>query len=271
MIGSGGGQIKVRRVSNMMRQLVWVAIAGLLLACDKKAPDQIPDTAASPLTQEDTVPDKPWPPLREDNKPLSLAPDLLASNYFVVLDGSGSMSQRGCSGSNSKMNVAKKSLAEFAKVVHPDANLGLLVFSRHGVEEVLPLGTQNRDNFVNEVRRVIPGGGTPLKTSLEKGYETLTEQSRRQLGYGEYHLVVVTDGEANSGEDPTEIVKTIIQDSPVLVHTIGFCINDRHSLNQPGRTLYKAANNPKALSQGLQAVLAEAPTFTVGEFKAETP
>ena len=37
--------------------------------------------------------------------------------------------------------------------------------------------------------------------------------------------------------------------------------------NQAGRTIYKAADNPGALQQGLADVLAEAPQFSVQKFK----
>jgi Ca-activated chloride channel family protein len=52
----------------------------------------------------------------------------------------------------------------------------------------------------------------------------------------------------------------------VVVHTVGFCIDEDHVLNQPGRTYYTAASNPDELRQGLQAVLAEAPNFDATKF-----
>jgi len=52
-----------------------------------------------------------------------------------------------------------------------------------------------------------------------------------------------------------------------VLHTIGFCIDSKHTLNQAGRTIYTAANNPEALRQGLSNVLAEAPQFSVTKFK----
>jgi hypothetical protein len=52
----------------------------------------------------------------------------------------------------------------------------------------------------------------------------------------------------------------------VNIHTIGFCLNQSHALNIPGKTLYKAADNPEALAEGLESVLAEAPDFNVDSF-----
>ena len=86
-------------------------------------------------------------------------------------------------------------------------------------------------------------------------------------GGGTRHLVVVTDGHADQGEDPTPIVNRMLKESPVVLQTIGFCIGSKHSLNQAGRTIYRAADNVEDLRQGLADVLAEAPKFTVTEFK----
>ena len=111
-----------------------------------------------------------------------------------------------------------------------------------------------------------PDQGTPLKTAIAQGYGALEEQAQRQLGYGEYHLVIVTDGAANRGEEPDEVVEQILADSPVVIHTIGFCIGPDHVLNQEGRTIYRAASSTEELRQGLGEVVAEAPRFDVTEF-----
>lgn len=205
-----------------------------------------------------------WPPESDEATPL--AEDLLAANYYVVLDGSGSMEDGDCAGGKSKSDASKEALESFVAAIPPEANVGLLAFDQNGVRERLPLGAGNRERFVKEARATQPEGGTPLHKAIDMAYRSLVAQGRRQLGYGEYHLVVVTDGIASNGQDPTRIVDDIVRDSPVLVHTIGFCIGPDHSLNQPGRTLYREANNPQELRAGLQSVLAEAPRFDVTDF-----
>src|SRR5260221_4181454 len=207
----------------------------------------------------------PWPPATD--QAVAVSKDLFAKNYYVVLDASGSMKDQACSGSQSKMQAAKTALAAFAASVPGDANIGLQVFDQQGVNERLALGTGNRENFIRLVNTAEASGGTPLLDSVNQAYAKLTAQARRQLGYGEYHLVVVTDGEANSGQDPTPVIDRLLKESPVVLHTIGFCIGSTHSLNQSGRTLYKAADNPGALQHGLADVLAEAPQFSVQKFK----
>jgi len=206
-----------------------------------------------------------WP-FGEDESANIVSADLLTTNIYVVFDGSGSMDDAGCSGGQKKVRSAKRALIAFADSLPIDANLGMLAFDRTGITERVALRGRNRQLFKSSVEQVSPGGGTPLKFAIEEAYGRLTDQGKKQLGYGEYHLVVVTDGAASEGQDPTIIVSAVLKDSPVIVHTVGFCISENHSLNQPGRTLYRTANDAKSLQQGLQTVLAESPSFTTTEF-----
>jgi Ca-activated chloride channel family protein len=204
-----------------------------------------------------------WPPT---GKPDRIAQDLTARNFYVVLDGSGSMSERACMGDGRKMDQAKAALEVFSKSVPRNANLGLLVFDSRGVQERVRLATDNRPAFLREVGITAPSGGTPLRDALTLARQRLEDQARRQFGYGEYTLVVVTDGEASANQDPRPVVNDMLARSPVIIHTIGFCISPKHSLNQPGRTVYKAANDRAGLERGLEAALAEAPNFTADRF-----
>jgi Mg-chelatase subunit ChlD len=191
---------------------------------------------------------------------------LMKRNFYVVFDASGSMNERKCSGDERKIDVAKRALAGFVAQMPADANLGLLVFDNRGTRQLLPIGKIDRAALDRSVAAIFAGGATPLAESIELGYRALTARAVEQLGYGEYHLVVITDGEA-TGEDPRRVVDNLSAQSPVVLHTIGFCIGANHSLNQPGRTVYRAADSPQELAEGLSDVLAEAPEFKVVRFK----
>lgn len=228
-------------------------------------------TDAAPVPQPVAAADAPsaasgWPPLTDEN--IAPAADLAASNYYIVLDGSGSMRRSGCSADTNKITAALAALERFVGTVPADANLGLAVFDDKRLSERVPLATGNRPAFLAALRNVAVDGGTPLRSAIALGYGQLTAQAQRQLGYGEYHLVVVTDGNPDpSSEDPTAIVEEILTQSPVVLHTIGFCIGTDHVLNQPGRSYYMAANDPSQLDSGLSSVLAESPSFDVGSFE----
>jgi len=249
-----------------------ILVIVLLLTACKDAPPSVPSSRGeksfAPTTKLPAVPKPlalPWPPAPNGNT--VLAPNLLADNYYVVLDGSGSMLERQCSGNQSKIETAKTALKEFAASVPADANLGLLIFTNGQIQELVPLGSGNRQQLAEQVQSASAAGGTPLDDAISAGYAQLEQQAMRQLGYGRYVLVVVTDGQANPGHDPTEKVRWMLNNTPVELHTIGFCIGTDHSLNMPGRTVYKAADNPAALRQGLADVLAEAEAFDVSTFQ----
>ena len=212
-----------------------------------------------------TAANAPWPPPGKTDR---VAADLTARNFYVVFDGSGSMSERACQGDGRKIEQAKAALAVFAKAAPRNANIGLLVFDSKGISERVPLALDNRDEFMRQINAVQPSGGTPLAGSITQARQRLEEQARRQYGYGEYNLVVVTDGEASSGQDPRAAINDLLARSPIVVHTIGFCISANHSLNQKGRTVYRAANDRAEIERGLEAVLAESPKFTVDKFTA---
>jgi uncharacterized protein YegL len=259
-----GAPRRLFTLRNIVLLAVAVYVVALLLPGTKKSAGPANDAAAT-ATDTDTRSNAPahWPPAGDK---VELAPDLTSVNYYVVLDGSGSMSEQACGGGGSKIVQARAALARFAQLVPNKSNLGLLVFDTHGVHETLPLGTDNRARFVEQVAATRPSGSTPLRSALQLARSRLETQARRQLGYGEYHLVVVTDGEASANEDPTNVVNMALSQTPIVIHTIGFCIGERHSLNQPGRVLYQSASDLEGLNRGLAEVLAESPSFDVTTF-----
>lgn len=221
-----------------------------------------PTQPASPYYALRPADDK-WPTLESEN---TISGNLLAANYYIVLDGSGSMEGGLCAVNSTKMKVAKTAITQFAQQIPADANIALLAFDKGGASQRVALAVNNREQFFNQVNAMQSGGVTPLKSALTFAYQKLQKQAVTQLGYGEYHLVVVTDGIATANEVPDQIVQAILQESPVVIHSIGFCIDENHSLNQPGMSFYTAAGNAEELQKGLQAVLAESPDFNSEHF-----
>ena len=196
-----------------------------------------------------------------------LEQDLLRNNIYVLLDGSGSMNSRGCSGDMTKQVAAQRALARFATEVPADTNLGLAAFDkRGGISERLPLGVNNRGAFVSAVESVGADSGTPLGPAIELAGTRLAEQASRQLGYGEYTLLVVTDGRSDNQRKMEMAVESLLRKTPIKIHTIGFCIDNTHALNQPGLTVYRSAMNASELASSLSAVLAESESFVLDSF-----
>ncbi len=256
-----------------MKYIQTLALCLLVWACTKQAQSPKPDEAKKEA-REPVKPSEPklaaafsWPPNNQTE--LELVPDSQRTdkNFYVVLDGSGSMRERKCTENSSKSLVAIDALQRFIKEIPKNANLGLLIFDDLGISERVPLGKDNHPAFVAALQAMKVGGGTPLRSAISKGKDILERQALKQSGYGEYTMIIVTDGESERDENPASIVETLVKDTPIEIHTLGFCIGNEHSLNQPKRTSYKSADSLQELVSGLKDVLAESQTFQVQEFK----
>lgn len=218
------------------------------------APESVTEPAAP--TQEAVT----WPPL--PSEPVALAANLVATNYLVLLDTSGSMANSECSGQVSKFDAARAALKAFAGSLGENDQFALAVFTDDAARLVLPFGggASHRQRLGQALAKLAPGGATPLRGAIGFSFRALTEQAQRQVGYGTYRLVVITDG-YSTDKDPKEVAMDIVRRSPIEVHAIGFCIGGSHSLNVAGYTRYYTADNPRQLAEGLAAVRAEVESF----------
>jgi len=194
------------------------------------------------------------------DQPTDVDPILSRRNFLIVLDGSGSMADVDHSGGLPKLTAARNAIKAFIGKLRPDDNVGLCAFDSGGVSMRSSLSI-DRAGFNSALDAIRADSGTPLGPAINLGYASLQKQGARQLGYGEYYLVVVTDGEANEGVDPGRVVDKIVAESPVIISTVGFNIGQGHSLHRPGLTLYHDATNLKELNDGLESVLAESEAF----------
>lgn len=193
----------------------------------------------------------------------------LRRNFYFVFDGSGSMkdpppsSAQGDHSFPSKITGAKWAVNEFMKNVPNNVNLGLFVFDAHGEREVLPLGPNNRKEFLADINAVQAKGATPLGDAVSKGALALAKEYKQQLGYGEYKMIVITDGEAtdsiNSG-----IAKAMKFNIPI--YTIGFGIGPTHSLRKYSIS-YRSADSAKQVESALEEAAAELDVFDAPSFK----
>jgi hypothetical protein len=192
----------------------------------------------------------------------------LARNFYFIFDGSGSMGEkpdRKCRGDQrfpSKLAGAQWAVSEFLSKVPEEIHLGLYVFDDNGRREVVPVGKGNRQAFLAAIQGVQDGGGTPLAEAIALGTEKLVEQYKRQLGYGEYRLVVVTDGRADDIPEAADLAARY----GFPIYAIGLCIEEDHPLRRAAVS-YRAADNFGDLARGLEETLAELPSFDATEFE----
>jgi Ca-activated chloride channel homolog len=196
----------------------------------------------------------------------------LTRNFYFIVDGSGSMSEalnKQCQGDKrfgSRLEGAKWAVEQFIPLVPRDVNLGLWTFDANGNSERLPLGPESRAQFLTAVQKIKAGGRTPLTESIEQGVNRLVQQRDKQLGYGEFRLIVVTDGEATGRALPQAVAYARERRTPI--YTIGLCIGAQHELRQYSVS-YRAADSIEALRRGLEETLAETNVFDPQTFPGQ--
>jgi len=243
-----------------MRKLnyfILLLILSVAISCGKK------DEAAKVNTSDEgwlpkAAADETWPPPTITDEVEVDLKNTGAKNYYIIFDGSGSMA-------GEKIEIAKKAFIRFIKSITDKSNIGLTSFDASGFHERAPLGSP-KNKIIEEVNKIRAGGSTPLGGCIEIAYQKLGFQAKKQMGYGEYTLIILTDGQATDGSKMGEAVDLILKETPIAIHTIGLKIGTGHALNQPGRIYYKAAENSEELSKGLESVLAETENFTVTDF-----
>lgn len=212
---------------------------------------------------------------KADYQPIPIPDDVVGitdstRNFYIIMDGSGSMHDpldSDCSGDQTfktKMEGARWALLQFLESVPPDTNLGFYVFDNRGDREVVPLGSGNQQAIRSAINGIQEGGSTPLANAIAYATQQLISQYQKQLGYGEFRIIVVTDGIAK--QIPEAAVFAAQKGMPI--YTIGLCVEANHPLRQYSVS-YKAADNFQDLAQGLKETLAELETFDQEAFSGE--
>lgn len=237
-------------------------LAGLwfLVGCEAQVPPVSPPSYGE---ETDTAMVDPAAPASE---PVQLAENLLATNYLILLDNSGSMDSAECSNGRDKFSVAKEAIVSFVEALPRDSNVALMDFGHRGGNLLLPFASV--ETVRAEIAAAMPGRtggqGTPLKQSLWDATDYMSKQAERQLWYGTYRLVIVTDGASGDG-DPGSLAMEVVEKKPIEIHAIGFCLGEGHSLELPGYTAYYSAMDPASLGAALESVKAEVESFD-GDF-----
>jgi len=190
----------------------------------------------------------------------------LARNFYFLFDCSGSMEET-CSGKD-KIQGARQAMLRFLKNVPVDANTGLLAFgleNETGCKELLPLGKNTYVALEKALSPLEPTDGTPLGNALFIGTEKLVEQYKKQLGYGEYRLVVVTDGNASDMGHMVKACKNLTKFGFISLYSIGLCMDTDNSLKDFALSS-RDASNYQELEEALIETAAETDVFDASVF-----
>ncbi len=249
-----------------MRFAFILLIGCLLLGCGRAAPRPVPPIAGTPVDSQ-----PPAATMSNGRPEISLegANGVAATtrNLYFVFDGSGSMQDplaHSRQSKQTKIDGAKAAVDQFMQSLPNDVNLGLFIFDAHGTREVVPLGPNNRAAFLSAIHAVKAKEGTPLGESIIAATDALLKQYKQQLGYGEFRIIVVTDGKATGRVSINDAAQHAAA-MGIPIYTIGLDIAEGHELRNHS-VKYYAADSFEELRRGLQDAAAESESFDPQEF-----
>ncbi|MDQ0270259.1 VWA domain-containing protein [Cytobacillus purgationiresistens] len=114
---------------------------------------------------------------------------------MIVLDRSGSMDGQ-------KLELAKEAAARSVELLREEDTLGFIAFDDRPwvIVETGPL--KDKEDAVEKILSVTPGGGTEIFTSLEKAYSELEDLKLQRK-----HIILLTDGQSSGGGDYDAIIE----------------------------------------------------------------
>ena len=194
----------------------------------------------------------------------------LGAAVAILVDTSGSMSQKAPGDTRSKYVVAQEALEQMLTATEafiakrPDfpIKIGIYSFSSH-VRTLLPIQQYDRTAIRDALDRVPPpGGGTAIGEALRTARPDLY-----RAGTFRKYLLVVTDGENTSGRSPDDVARDIFRksDGAVQIYFVAFDTSPEKFafLKEVGGDVLAAGSGVelrRALDQVYQGkILAEAP------------
>lgn len=173
----------------------------------------------------------------------------------IVLDDSGSMN-KSMAGNEPKMVVAKRAINRVIETLPANTQLGILLMNGASAAKgwLVPLGPLDAGEASRRVSALAADGGTPLGASMKRGLDELLKL-RDERPYGDYRLLVVTDGEA-SDADVLKRNLPLIVSRGVVLDVIGVDMQADHSLAKRSHS-YRRANDAQSFEKALKEVFAE--------------
>ena len=178
-----------------------------------------------------------------------------SDSVVIVLDDSGSMN-RIMNGGVPRIEAAKKAIKAVLKQFPADTKLGILLLNgdRSKQHWAIPLEHLSVPQATRKMESVIAVGGTPLGDRMREGADALLQLRDKQI-YGNYRLLIVTDGEASDANLLALYLPDVLSRG-LMVDAIGVDMQQNHSLATRVHS-YRRADDGAALSKALQEVFAE--------------
>lgn len=190
---------------------------------------------------------------------IAAANDIVNENIVIVLDNSGSMD--GDFHGQTRMDAAKNALQLVIRQLPDSTNIGLVTINPVNFSDgtttnwIYPISKIDKDKLSNYIKVLYSNGGTPLGAYIKVGADALLELRKKQK-YGNYRLIVVTDGEAGDSQLLEKYVPDVMRRG-IRFDVIGVALSN-HTLSKKV-TSYRSADDQQSLVQAVKEVLAETP------------
>jgi len=179
--------------------------------------------------------------------------NIYADNIMIVFDASGSMGYAmSHTDKRPRLPIAQKALKQVLQKIPDNSNIGLFVFGDIRNDNPVQIGPKDLNTLNSAIDAIRTGGGTPLGSYMQRASNQLLEQRQKNLGYGRYKLLVVTDGEATDGDLMQRVAREVIKRN-LSLEVIGVAMSGNHTLSSTC-TVYRAANDEESLNRAMAAV-----------------
>ena len=185
----------------------------------------------------------------------SAAIGFAGDNVLIVLDDSGSMNEK-MAGGTRRIDAAKSAIVQVLRQFPDDTKLGLMLLNGDKSMQhwAIPLERLSVVQATRRVEAVKADGGTPLGERMREGADALLQLRDKQV-YGNYRLLIVTDGEANDKKQLESYLPDVLSRG-LMVDAIGVDMRQDHSLATRVHS-YRRADDATALSKAVEEVFAE--------------
>ncbi len=159
----------------------------------------------------------------------------------------------------SRIDAAKSALSAVVADLPPDSQLGILLLNsgkRKAKADrwLVPIGPLEVGATLKKIQRIAADGGTPLGENLKIAADALLEARQRQV-YGDFRMLVVTDGEASDPELLADYLPDLLARGLTL-DVIGVDMVGDHSLAKRSHS-YRRAANAADFEKAIREVFAE--------------
>jgi len=172
----------------------------------------------------------------------------------IVVDLSGSMGDEMGDSGKRKIDAAKQALRVVVPQI-PSATWVGIVVTPDG-QWPYALAPLDRAKVLDAINALDINGGTPIMRHVKLGADRLLAERQKQFGYGNYQLLVVTDGQETENEGLVEPYARDVRQRGLTFDVIGVAMSEDHALKRYANS-YRDPADPSSLERAVREVLAE--------------